>query len=211
MTHILENAYVKSLAYATALTAISLSLSVNALASSMSDKSVRAQDAVSSTPLPEITPPADGKAFLDIRVKNIDTSAGNLIIELFSSEQSFTVKSAAGRMVIKRPSNSEQVRFASLAEGRYAYRVYQDTNRDGLLNTSAEPYIAQGRSFVEVRAQSWDHANMLLPIGRTIRTSTFPEDTPDDTQDAVEPAAKVALNDTAFSRTGELFALVAGR
>ena len=202
MTRKQSRSHLKSTFLMGAATAILFSPAVSAHANSVNERPVPLVSSVTSKPLTPLDPAAGGNAYIDIHIQNVKPNSGPVIVEIFATESDYSAQAPIGRVIFDAPDTDVKASFQSLNEGRYAYRVYQDSNRNGRLDTASDPYIYQARAFKNVRAENWTDAEMLLPDGLTIRRSAFPDAGP--YEDAPQP------QETATTRTAEIYKLLMG-
>lgn len=83
---------------------------------------------------------------IEVTVKNIKEQKGSIRIGLFTNENDFLKKAAAGK-VVKASTTEIKVVFENLKAGDYAVSVIHDENENGELDTNAIGMPKEGFAF----------------------------------------------------------------
>ncbi len=113
--------------------------------------------------------PAPGKGTLVIEVTALEAPCGEVHIAVYDREENFmdTRRSIAERVIPVRGGEAVQAQLPELAFGVYALAVYQDCNKNGILDTNAlgipkEPYAFSNNISVKWRRPSFREARFEL-------------------------------------------------
>lgn len=95
---------------------------------------------------------------------------GRVMVQLFNSESGYRGGGAAGATMADVSASTVQLRFADLAPGQYAFRLFHDVNGDGQLNTNpfgipTEPFAFSNNARGSFGPATWQQAVFTLNAG----------------------------------------------
>lgn len=99
---------------------------------------------------------------------------GQVMAQIFNSEASYRGGQAAGATMTAVGGDTAQIRFADLAPGQYAFRLFHDLNGDGRMNTNpfgipTEPYAFSNNAQGSFGPASWEQAVFTLNAGENVQ------------------------------------------
>lgn len=97
---------------------------------------------------------------------------GTVMVQIFNSEAGYRGGQAVGATMLPVSGATAQVRFADLAPGQYAFRLYHDVNGDGRMNTNpfgipTEPYAFSNNARGQFGPASWADAVFTVEAAET--------------------------------------------
>ena len=97
---------------------------------------------------------------------------GQVMVQLFNNEAGYSGGQAVGATMARVNGATAQVRFAGLAPGQYAVRLFHDVNGDGEMNTNpfgipTEPYAFSNNAQGQFGPASWADAAFTVQAGET--------------------------------------------
>lgn len=97
---------------------------------------------------------------------------GTVMVQIFNSEAGYRGGQAIGATRAQVTGNTVEVRFADLAPGQYAFRLYHDVNGDGRMNTNpfgipTEPYAFSNNARGQFGPASWADAVFTVEAAET--------------------------------------------
>lgn len=107
---------------------------------------------------------------LRLRISGIKQGKGDMLVAVFNKEDGFpseTTKAVALLRAVPENGCAELI-IKSLPSGRYAVAFFQDTNRDGVLNTNfigmpKEGYGVSNNAFNAFSAPTYKEASFSFP------------------------------------------------
>ncbi len=97
---------------------------------------------------------------------------GQVMVQIFNSETGYRGGRAVGATIAQVNGATAEVRFADLAPGQYAFRLFHDVNGDGEMNTNpfgipTEPYAFSNNARGQFGPASWADAVFTVGAGET--------------------------------------------
>jgi len=117
-----------------------------------------------------------GAADLTIRIDDVKSADGSVMVALFSSAPNFLKKPMNGAAV-QATAGSNTVVIKDLPEGDYAFAVYHDANANGKMDTNqmgipTEDYAFSNNAMGKMGPPTFDLAKFTVPAaGLTTRVS----------------------------------------
>jgi uncharacterized protein (DUF2141 family) len=99
---------------------------------------------------------------------------GAIMVQLFDSEAGYRAGEAVGGSRIDVDADADEITFADLAPGQYAFRMFHDLNGDGRMNTNPfgipiEPFAFSNNARGSFGPASWDQAAFTLNAGENVQ------------------------------------------
>jgi uncharacterized protein (DUF2141 family) len=97
---------------------------------------------------------------------------GQVMVQIFNNETGYRGGRAVGATIAQVNGATAQVRFADLAQGQYAFRLFHDLNGDGEMNTNpfgipTEPYAFSNNARGQFGPASWADAAFTVAATET--------------------------------------------
>ncbi len=95
---------------------------------------------------------------------------GTVMVQLFNTQAGYQGGEAVGANMATISGNTAEIRFADLAPGQYAFRLFHDVNSDGRMNTNpfgipTEPFAFSNNARGSFGPATWDQAVFTLNAG----------------------------------------------
>ena len=103
---------------------------------------------------------------------------GQLMVQVFNSEAGYRGGQAVGANMVQVTGDTAEIRFADLAPGQYAFRLFHDVNGDGRMNTNpfgipTEPYAFSNNAQGSFGPATWQQAVFTLNAGENVQQITL--------------------------------------
>ena len=99
---------------------------------------------------------------------------GQLMVQVFNSDAGYRGGQAVGANMVPVTGATAEIRFADLAPGQYAFRLFHDVNGDGRLNTNpfgipTEPFAFSNNARGSFGPATWEQAVFTLNAGENVQ------------------------------------------
>lgn len=117
-----------------------------------------------------------GAADLTVRIDDVKSATGVLMVAVYSSADTFLKKPLTGATA-KAVQGANTLVIKDLPEGEYAYAVYHDLNLNGKMDSNmmgipTEDYAFSNNALGKMGPPSYDNAKFVLPAaGANTRVS----------------------------------------
>lgn len=99
---------------------------------------------------------------------------GQVMAQIFNNEEGYRGGRAVGATMAAVNATTGEIRFADLAPGQYAFRLFHDVNGDGEMNTNpfgipTEPYAFSNNARGSFGPASWQQAVFTVSAGENVQ------------------------------------------
>lgn len=115
---------------------------------------------------------AQDKSSLTLKISDIETYEGSVLVALFNSQENFSNDNALASKITPVTSEEMEIAFYGIGSGTYAIKLFHDLNKNGELDTGpfgipSEPYAFSNNASDPFSAPEWEETKFLFNSSNT--------------------------------------------